>query len=185
MSGTSTHYDQTGSSSSGPDMEKLKAKVGEAVEPMKEKAAQAVREQKDAGAGQLHNFAQAVHGAARELEQQMPKVANLIHEAGDQVDRFASNMKDKSLEEMINSVRDFARRQPALVLGGALFAGLLLSRFLKSSPNATYGSQRRSFSSSEDYLGDGEREYVSDTAPSGDYGVAAGRRYDEQASRHH
>src|SRR5262245_41508610 len=107
MSGSSNYYDQTGSSRSGnesPAMETLKNKVGEAVEPMKEKAAQAVREQKEAGATQLQSFAQAVHGAARELEPQMPKMANLIHEAGDQLDRFAAKVKDRSIEEMVNSV---------------------------------------------------------------------------------
>jgi hypothetical protein len=164
-----------------PGVEKLKAKVGEAVEPVKEKAAQAAREQKEAGAGQVQKVAQAVHGAARELESQMPKVANLIHDAGDHIDRMAANIRDKSLEEIVNSVRDFARQQPALVFGGAMVVGLLLSRFLKSSPN-TMASQGR------DYYGGVRRDYYKsgqnyDTSPEGDYGVAAGRRYDEQTSR--
>jgi hypothetical protein len=178
-----TNYDSDNAKVDQPGMEKLKAKVGEAVEPVKAKAAQAARqaarEQKEAGASHLQTFAQAVHGAAREFESPMPKVADLIHEAGDQIDRMATNIRDKSLEDILNSVRDFARQQPALVFGGAMLAGLVLSRFLKSSTSHTRaqddyykGTQRNYYGSDPSY----------DTAREADYGVA-GRPYNEQTPR--
>jgi hypothetical protein len=171
-----TNYD--GDQTNRPEMEKLKAKVGEAVEPVKEKAAQAARAQKEAGASQLRSFAQAVHGAARELESPMPKVADLIHEAGDQIDRVAANIRDKSLEDILNSMRDFARQQPALVFGGAMLAGLVLSRFLKSSTS--------NMTAREEYSKSAQRNYSSQSyerAPEDDYGIDARRDYTEQRSR--
>jgi hypothetical protein len=195
MNASMNYQDQSGSSGAGID--KLKSKVGEAVEPVKEKAAQAVREHQKHGASQLHTFAQAIHGAAREVEGQMPKVARLIHDAGDQLDRMAENVKDKSIDEMFRSVRDFARQQPALVLSGAVLAGIVLTRFLKSSANRNMGqnmgSQQNYQSGSRGYYthpsdmsdmsGTNLSDNQYDTSPTGDYGVGAGRRYDEQTSR--
>jgi hypothetical protein len=181
MNESTNYYGQSGTAESGRQVvDNLKSKVSEAVEPVKEKAAQAAREQKDAGATHLQMAAQAVHGAAREFESQMPKVADLIHNAGDHLDKMATNIRDKSLEEVFNSIRDFARQQPTLVFGGAILAGLLLTRFLKSSTSGN-ASQR-------DYYGAAEQDYYKSgqsvsTAPQGDYGVAAGRHYNEETSQ--
>jgi hypothetical protein len=188
MNESTKYYDQMGASEAGRSgAQTLKTKVGEAVEPMKEKVTekvtQAAQQQKEAGAGHLQMAAQAVHGAACEFEQQMPRVAELIHSAGDQIDKMATNMRDKSLEEIVNSIRDFARQQPALVFGGALLAGLVLSRFLKSSPNNTANMSGGSYKGSDRSFYKSTSAPSYDTSAQGDYGVAAGRHYNEETPR--
>ncbi len=110
-----------------------KAKLGEIGEPVKDKAIEVASKQKDAGAEQIQVAAKAVHGAARELESGMPEFAGYIHEVGNKLDRFASDIRSDSIDGMMSRIGDFSRNQPALLFGGAVLAGFALSRFLKSS----------------------------------------------------
>ena len=53
-----------------------------------------------------------------------------------QVEKLSSYLEGKDLREMANDVERFARRNPAVFLGGAFTLGLLAARFLKSgNPN--------------------------------------------------
>jgi hypothetical protein len=45
----------------------------------------------------------------------------------------ATALKERSVDDMLASVADFARRQPALFFAGAVATGFALSRFSKSS----------------------------------------------------
>jgi ElaB/YqjD/DUF883 family membrane-anchored ribosome-binding protein len=49
-----------------------------------------------------------------------------------QVERVAGYLREHSVDEMVGDVQDFARREPALVLGGAFALGFLAARFLKA-----------------------------------------------------
>ena len=110
-----------------------KAKLGEIAEPVREKAMEVAEQQKDAGADQIRTAARAVHGAARELESEMPQFAGYIHEAGQRLEKVASELREGSLDDLMSSLGEFARNQPAVVFGGAMLAGFALTRFVKSS----------------------------------------------------
>jgi hypothetical protein len=110
-----------------------KAKLGEIGAPVKDTAIEVASQQKDAGAEQLQAAARAVHGAARELESAMPQWAGYVHEFGQRLERFASDIRDGSVDDLMGKLGEFARNQPALLFGGALLTGLALSRFVKSS----------------------------------------------------
>ena len=116
--------------------ESAKAKLGEIGGPVKDKAIEVASQQKDTGADQLRCAAQAVHGAARELEQSMPQIAGYIHEIGQGLEGFASDLREGSVDDLFSKLGEFSRNQPALVFGGAMVAGFALSRFLKSSAQA-------------------------------------------------
>jgi len=121
-----------------------KAKLGEVAEPMKEKALDIASQQKDAGADQLGIVARAVHGAACELESEMPQIAGYIHQAGQSLEQAADGLRDGSMDELMDKFGQFARNQPAIVFGGAMIAGFAMTRFLKSSAqNAQTGSPQR------------------------------------------
>lgn len=111
----------------------VKAKIGEIAEPLKEKAEQFAENQKEAGSGHMKTLATAVHGAARELESGMPKIASSVHNVARQIERTADDLRNRNVEELFAGFDRYARQQPALVFGGALMAGFVLSRFLKSS----------------------------------------------------
>jgi hypothetical protein len=113
--------------------ENAKAKLGEAVEPVKEKAIEVAAQQKDAGADQIRIVARAVHGAASELESEMPQFAGYIHDAGQRLEQAASQLRNGNMDEMMDRLGQFARAQPLALFGGSVLAGFALTRFLKSS----------------------------------------------------
>ena len=113
--------------------EQVRAEAADAIEPLKEQAREAAEQQKQAGADQLGSVAQAVHGAAADLEKQLPYAAQYVHEAADRLDSAASALRESSMDDIVRSVSQFARNQPGTFFGSAVFAGFALSRFLKSS----------------------------------------------------
>jgi len=114
-----------------------KAKLGEVAEPVKEKAIEVAEQQKDAGADQVGHFARAMHGAASALEQEMPQLANYVHDAGQKLESLADDLRNGSVDDLMDRFGSYAKDQPALVFGGAMVAGFALTRFLKSSAKNT------------------------------------------------
>ena len=113
--------------------EQVRTQAVGVIEPLKEKARDAAEQQKQAGAEQIGGVARAVHGAADELEKELPQAASYVHEAADRFERAASALRERSVDDLFRSVSDFARNQPATFFGSAVVAGFALSRFLKSS----------------------------------------------------
>ena len=89
--------------------------------------------QKRVGAEQMDEVATAVHGAADELKQQMPKAAEFVNAAASRVEQGAGALRDRSISELMNGLHDMAHREPLALFGGAVVAGFAISRFLKSS----------------------------------------------------
>lgn len=100
---------------------------------LKEHAREVVDQQKAVGAEQIHGVAGAVHGAARELESQMPRAAGYVHDAAARLEGAASALRERSIEDLVTGFGAVARSQPLAVFGGAVLAGFAISRFLKSS----------------------------------------------------
>src|SRR5262249_22266655 len=114
-------------------VEEVTSKIGEIAEPLKEKASAVAKDKLETGVSQLKMFANAMHGAASELESEMPKIATYVREAGNKLEDAAANVREKNMEELLEGFNDFAKQQPALVFGAATLAGFALARFLKSS----------------------------------------------------
>ena len=89
--------------------------------------------QKARGVEAIRCVARAIDSAADELENQSPQVASTVHQAARRVDELSDNLSNRNLNELIDSVTQLARSQPALFLGGSVAAGFALARFLKSS----------------------------------------------------
>lgn len=92
----------------------------------------------------LDGFARAVHEAAGNLEQQVsPQIAQYAHRAADALDDLSETLRSKSVDELIDDARDFARRSPAVAIGAAVAVGFALSRFLKATASPPADSYRR------------------------------------------
>ena len=132
-----------------------KETVQELAEPLKEKAIEVAKEQKDFGADHLRLLARAMQSASDAIQTDVPQVANYIRNLSNKLDQTSSDIRDSDLEQLGQTMSDFAKRNPALVFGGALLAGLALTRFLKSSKSNPSMPQPnvRSDSSSEMYTG--------------------------------
>lgn len=101
---------------------------------VRERAAAQLNSQKDRATEGIGTAAHAVRQSTQQLrEQRHDTIAGYIESAADQLDRFASRLKDKNVSELVDDAQRFARRQPALFIGGAFALGLLGSRFFKSS----------------------------------------------------
>ena len=113
--------------------ETAKAALDATSVTIKGRARKVAEQQKQAGADQIGGVARAVHGAAREIEHKMPQAAGLIHDAATRLEGAAASLRDRSVDDLLRSLNDFARSQPAAFFGSAVLAGFALSRFLKSS----------------------------------------------------
>lgn len=142
-------------------------------------------------ANQKHHAAQRmmpVQTALRETAQQLRKqnqdsVGQYADQAASQVERFSGYLRETDADQMLAEARSFARRKPALFLGGASVLGFLGARFLKSSSqnggsagsgSAATSGPTGSYGTREPARGVGEEEPA---APAG--GQPLGDRYEQ------
>lgn len=115
--------------------------LGETAQTIKERAAEALKGTaadfaeagKETGAERIGRLGRAVHGAANEIGKELPQAAEYVHTAGEGLENAAAHLRDHSVEDLFESFNRFARRQPVAAFAGAILAGFVLSRFLKSS----------------------------------------------------
>jgi ElaB/YqjD/DUF883 family membrane-anchored ribosome-binding protein len=98
-----------------------------------ERAKGAVEERIAGGADLLGQVAASVRVAARELDPAAPQLAGFAREAAERIDDFSRQVRDKSVDELLETSSDFARRQPAMLFGAAAAVGFLLFRMIKTT----------------------------------------------------
>lgn len=98
-----------------------------------EKVKSLADEQKEVGARNISQIAQAVDGAARELEAKLPAAASYVHTAADRLQQASTAISNRGVGDLLRECRDFARRDPASFLGGAVIVGFAASRFFKTA----------------------------------------------------
>ena len=143
LSGTSG---QTGSSNQGGEVTEQAKEQGrqlaqQARQQAGELANRGSEQVKSQLANQKHEASQRmvpVQTALRETGQQLRKqgqgsVAQYADKAADQVERFSGYLRETEIDEIVDEARGFARRRPAVFLGGAVALGFLATRFLKST----------------------------------------------------
>ena len=89
--------------------------------------------QKNKAADGLGGIADVIRTAGNELRSENEALASYVDMAGDQMRRLADNIRQRGVADMMDDVASFARRRPALFIGGAFLVGLGIARFLKSS----------------------------------------------------
>jgi hypothetical protein len=89
--------------------------------------------QKQAGAEVMDATGRAIRSAADDLEEQSPAVADLIRSGAERVSSTAAALRERDVDDLLDTAGRFARERPAALFGVAVVAGLALSRFLKSS----------------------------------------------------
>jgi len=108
--------------------------VGQVADQARQQVSSRLAGQKDRAAEGLSSVAQALRQTGQQLrEQDQQTVTPYIDRVASQVEQLSSYLQRNDLGQLIDDVENFARRQPALFLGGAFVLGLLGARFLKSS----------------------------------------------------
>jgi hypothetical protein len=88
---------------------------------------------KDFAAEQLGAVAYALRHAGEQLRSEESGITEYVEKAASSVDSVSHYLQTRTLSQLIGDVEGYARREPAVFLGGAFFAGLLGGRFLKSA----------------------------------------------------
>jgi len=118
----------------GEVIDQAKAKTGEVVGQVQQQAKSQLSIQKDRAAEGLGSVSQALRQTGDQLRQgDNAPVAQYTDKVAEQVDRVSTFLRERDINQIVNEVEHYARRQPAVFLGGAFALGLLAARFLKSS----------------------------------------------------
>lgn len=111
--------------------------VGQArttLEQARDRASSSLGESKNQFADQFGTIADALRRTTEHLRSEdQQRIAGLTDTMARQVEQVADYLRTKDAAAMRNDLENLARRQPAMVLGGALVLGLIGARFLKSS----------------------------------------------------
>jgi hypothetical protein len=103
------------------------------VRDVKEQGKGMLADQKMKAAAMIGDLANALHASARQLDEQAhPNSAHYLEQAAGSLERFSGNLRQRDIDELTFRVREFARRQPVLLLAGALVTGFYVARLLKS-----------------------------------------------------
>jgi hypothetical protein len=103
---------------------------------IKQNVSSRVDEQKNRAADGIGGIANAIRNAGNELRGENEALAGYVDMASDQLRNFADQIREKGVADMLDDVQTFARRRPALFIGGAFLVGLGIARFLKSSADS-------------------------------------------------
>jgi hypothetical protein len=119
-----------------------KQQAAAAAEPIKENARDIAEQQKQRHAGKIDNVAQAVHGAADDLGQEMPQTARYIHSGAEQLERASRLLRENSVDDLVQMANRLAHDRPLAFIGGSMIAGFALGRFLRSSASGATGMRQ-------------------------------------------
>lgn len=121
------------------------------VGQIKEKAVGMVDEQKSNVAAGLTNVADSIRQVGKNLRKtdDQNNIARVTARYGEtlaeKIESFSGYIEQVRIKDLTRDVEGFARRQPALFIGGAFLVGLLATRFLKTSaPNSEEGNSDNS-----------------------------------------
>ena len=114
-------------------LERAQGSAGRAADSIKDRARDIAEQQKTAGAEQIGGVAEAMKAAAGDLEEKIPLAAEYIDDVAGRLGQVATTLRERSIDDVLGNVADFARKQPAAFFAGAVAAGFALSRFAKSS----------------------------------------------------
>ena len=149
----------------------VRDRAREAVNQAKDRAGEQLESRftstKSRAAETLSGVAQAFLSSSENLRQQNQEGASrAIERAAEGVERFANYLQHTDVDEVVDQVHEFARRQPAAFIGGAFALGFLASRFIKAT---SPGDQRylpsgteRGYTSGEGHTGASDTAYSTD-----------------------
>lgn len=104
---------------------------------VRERGVTLAAERKNSFADQITAVASVLHDSAAQLsEQNQGQVARAADVLSERLNQWADTVRHNDIDQLYQSAKDLARRQPAVFLTGAVATGFLLSRFLKSSSSS-------------------------------------------------
>jgi ElaB/YqjD/DUF883 family membrane-anchored ribosome-binding protein len=136
-------------------------------------------DQRSSRAGtQMRSLAKALRRSVNELGSEGDGgTAQLTGQAADRIDRLGGYLEQKSGDELMRDIENFARRRPWMLAGLGTLAGMATARFMKASSEQRYGHDRRT---SAQWA---TRAQVPASSPTGAYNQAERGHGDESEAR--
>ena len=114
--------------------EQAKEQAGALAEEAKQQAQGQLAAQKTRATDGLRSLSTALQEASSQLrEEDQDALARYTDTAAEQLGQFAELLRERSVGELLREAKRYARREPALFLGGAVVLGFFGGRFLRSS----------------------------------------------------
>jgi hypothetical protein len=160
----------------GSDGEQLGSKAQQLGTQAQEQVSKTVQSGKDRAADAVGSVAQSLRQSSQQLrDQQQQGMSRYLEQAATKIEGFADYLHNTSPGEMADGLENFARRQPALFLGGVFAVGFLGARFLKSSRRGQQDQQERArLSYPGTSSGGRQRGYGTGGRATGSYGESSG-----------
>jgi ElaB/YqjD/DUF883 family membrane-anchored ribosome-binding protein len=113
--------------------ENAKSQASAALQPIANNARSMAEEQKSRGAARMGDIAQALHSAADQMAEEVPFASDYVHSAATRLEETSRMLRERSVEDLAQMAVEFAEERPLLYVSGALAAGFLVARLLRSS----------------------------------------------------
>ena len=111
-----------------------KEQVTNLTDQLRQQVTSQISSQKEQIVGGLETVALLLHQAGEHAEQQdKALIANYADKAAQRVSTFSETVEQQDISHLIETTKNFARREPMLFVGGSLLAGFLGARFMRSS----------------------------------------------------
>jgi ElaB/YqjD/DUF883 family membrane-anchored ribosome-binding protein len=91
-----------------------------------------VNERVAMGAELIGHLAGSTRRAADDLDPNAPQISGLLRDASARMQEFSRTVRDKPVDELMETASNYARRQPAVLFGAAAVVGFALLRLFKS-----------------------------------------------------
>ena len=153
--GTPTMTDKSGSSTqdvknkAAEAAQAVKDKTGTGLDDLKSEAGRRGEDAKGQAAEEISRTSSALRKAAGEFEDGSLQ-HKLFAQAADQAEALSETLSNRSVDQIIESVAGFGKRNPAALIGGAVLAGLVMARFAKASAQKGPSSESPKTTSSSD-----------------------------------
>jgi hypothetical protein len=89
-------------------------------------------------AQELGSMADVVRQTTHDVGGDNQTIARYGDQIAEQIEGVSSYLDQHSIDDVLNDIQNFARRQPAVFLGGAFMLGIMVGRFLRSSESRLY-----------------------------------------------
>ena len=113
--------------------EEVKAVAGDTATQMKKVAETKLNAGREFAADHLFQVAHALRKTGDELRSSDSALTEYVGKAALSVDEVSHYLQTRTLSQLLGDAEGFARREPAMFLGGSFVAGLFGGRFLKSA----------------------------------------------------
>jgi ElaB/YqjD/DUF883 family membrane-anchored ribosome-binding protein len=133
-----------GGAAGGLSTDKIVGQVRDQVSNLRDQATGKAREFAEGGKDRttqlLDDLSEIIHDAARSIDERLgDQYGEYAHKAGDAVSGLAGNLRDKSLQDLVEGTRSIVRKSPAVTVGTAALLGFILVRLVKSGLEGATG----------------------------------------------